>query len=755
MAEKIGVYIDTASLPPCAAAASVAGLVREHFARDCPVVRTLSQVTGGPARAVIEADLAAGTIDAVLVCGPSPRLDDVPVAFGPDVPVGRVNLRPFAALAAHYATSAPVGEPLPPALGALLRDTVAMEVVRLRKTEPLRPETGTTCQTILVLGGGWAGLHAALAAAQAGHAVIVVEKTAHLGGKALAMRRCFSLAPFGQDAVSSGLERLVAAINAQPAMTIHYETTLAALAGAPGQYVATLVGKDGREETVPVGAVVLAAGYRPLAGDWLAPFGYGRFPNVLIAPEFEHMVHDGPLVRPSDGKTPATVAFVADVAGLVAAGRARTPVAPQTNGEEGNPAPFTPIQTIDHLAYASELASMVALKHAGYVRELAPEAAAVIVADSMVFPGLQERAYRAAQDDPGIMLTRATVTDVREEGDGNLVIALKDSLLGADVALEADLVVLSTGVIPTTAFDPTLNLLYRQGPGLPDLDRFGGYADSNFICFPYETRRTGIYAAGCVRQPMTMRQAADDGEGAALKAIQSIVSAGRGVAVHPRSGDRSLPVFNLVRCTQCKRCIEECPFGALDDDGQGTPVPNPSRCRRCGICMGACPERVISFADSSVDMIGSMIRECRPPAESPSGEPRVLVLACENDAVPALDMAAWRGRALSPYVRVIGVRCLGSVNVIWIADAVSQGFDGVMLLGCATGDDYQCHFIKGSQLCSSRLENFAETLTRMGVEPERVVQFEVAIDGYDVVPAMIDRFVETVRRLGPNPFRGL
>ena len=398
---------------------------------------------------------------------------------------------------------------------------------------------------------------------------------------------------------------------------------------------------------------------------------------------------------------------------------------------------------------------MVALKQAGYVRELMPDAVAMIISDNMVVPGLQERFYRTAQDDPGIMLTMGTVTDVREEADGDLVIAAKDTLLGPDVAFGAQLVVLPTGIVPATALDPTLNLLYRQGPGLPDLDRFGGYADSNFICFPYETRRTGIYAAGCVRQPMTMRQAADDGVGAALKAIQCIASAGRGVAVHPRSGDRSLPAFNLVRCTQCKRCIEECPFGALDDDGRGTPVPNPSRCRRCGICMGACPERVISFADYSVDMIGAMIRECRPPADCSSGEPRVLVLACENDAVPALDMAAWRGQAWSPYVRIIGVRCLGSVNAIWIADAISQGIDGVMLLGCATGDDYQCHFIKGSELCARRLENFAETLERMGVEPRRVVQCEVAIDAYDVVPSLIDRFVDMVVRLGPNPFRGM
>ena len=168
-----------------------------------------------------------------------------------------------------------------------------------------------------------------------------------------------------------------------------------------------------------------------------------------------------------------------------------------------------------------------------------------------------------------------------------------------------------------------------------------------------ETRRTGVYAAGCVRQPMTMATAREDASGAVLKAVQCIGSANRGVAVHPRSGDISFPVFNFQRCTQCKRCTEECPFGALDDDEKGTPKPNPTRCRRCGTCMGACPERVISFDNYNVDQIGSMIKEVYVPDNMVEGGPRVIVLCCENDAYPALDMAAFRGKSWSPFVRFV------------------------------------------------------------------------------------------------------
>jgi quinone-modifying oxidoreductase subunit QmoB len=476
--------------------------------------------------------------------------------------------------------------------------------------------------------------------------------------------------------------------------------------------------------------VILAAGwraYKPKEGEF-AHLGFGEFADVVTNETFEEIAKAGKITRPSDGKEAKSVVFV------------------QSPGQEGNDADFE---------YAGAVTSLVSLKQAKYVREDYDDGKAFIFYQHMRTPGLQENFYKSIQQDPGIFLTKGEIARVSKNGNG-LVVEASDTLLGEKISVRADMVVLATGMVPATKDDPVVNMAYRQGPAFRDIGLFNGYVDSNFICFPYETQRTGIYAAGAIRRSMTTEEAMEDATGAALKAIQCLESVNRGVAVHPRSGDMTFPDFFFQRCTQCKRCTEECPFGALDDDAKGTPKPNVSRCRRCGTCMGACPERIIGFADYNIDSIGSMVKSIQVPSEDDYEEPpmRVLGLICENDAYPAIDIAGLNRLSFSADVRFIPVRCLGSVNVIWIKDALSVGMDGVFLLGCKHGDDYQCHFVKGSELASIRMKKIGEALASLALENERVAQFEIAIDEYDKIPQIVNDFVASIEEMGPNPFKG-
>jgi len=767
MAEKIGVYFDKSSIGPYLDLEALAEAVQNKWS-TCQVVAIEDKLASEEGKKRIQEDIDSGQIDGVCVCGTSPRYDWEYFDFGPKVPVVRANLREQCILPFEDPEGKGVdpGQEPPQALQTLARDYVNMSITKLEKTEPPEGEVLEAEKRILVLGGGWTGLNAALSVAESGYDVVLVEKENELGGYAAKLYKTFPLGPPYEEAQPTGVEETIKAVEEHSKITVHTGAQLERFDGQPGQFTATVKTASGEDEIV-VGSMIAATGWQPQDTKYVEPLGYGKHKNVVTSMQFEEMAKKGEIVRPSDGKKPSSVVFILSFGSLLdaivkeeeeqkareAEERAKAQEE-QSDEEVVVEEPFKKTESYRHLAYTNEITSLNSLKQAKYVREFLPGSLAYIIYDHMTIPGVNEHYYKAAQDDPGVMLTKGEVTSVYEEANGAIVVRAEKTLIGEDIEIEADMVVVPTGLVPTTALDPVIKLAYRQGEAFPELELFDGFADSNYICFPYETRRTGIYAAGSVRQPLTLNRSLDDAYGAALKAIQCLESVNRGMSVHPRSGDLTYPKFNFVRCTQCRRCTEECPFGALEEDAEGTPKPNIARCRRCGTCMGACPERVISFDNYSVGQIGSMITQVKVPDEFDQGGPRVLVLACENDAYPALDMAALRGKKWSPYVRIIPVRCLGSVNTIWIADAMGKGYDGALMLGCKYGDDYQCHFMKGSELCDRRMQNIGETLGRLGVEVERVQQEEVAIDDYDLIPQLINDFVENIYKIGPNPFKG-
>jgi quinone-modifying oxidoreductase subunit QmoB len=627
----------------------------------------------------------------------------------------------------------------------LAEDYLRMSAVKLDKCEKPTPFQldGEVAKAVLVVGGGPAGMNAALAAAEAGSQVFLVEKEAVLGGFQSKMYKLGPQTPPYRELEDTGSDELIAKITGNGAIKVFTGTTIDKTEGAPGNFTVSL----SNSETLRVGAIVQATGWVPYDPEKLSgELAYGSSPKIVTNVQFEQMAKEGKL-----GGINA-IAFV------------------QCAGS----------RDANHLSYCSAFCCLVSCKHSMYVKALNPEASVYVIYKDIRTPNQSEEAYREAQRQ-GVIFIRRDETYPAISGADKLTLKTKDVLLNEEVSLEElDLVVLATGMksnnptmveAPLVAFGEDqeaareltekiknanddwsiLNLQYRQGSNLPSLKY--GMPDSHFICFPYESRRTGIYTAGTVRRPMRLTQAKDDGIGAALKAIQAIHAAEVGCAVHPRSGDESYPEFAMSRCTQCKRCTEECPFGAINEDEKANPLPNPTRCRRCGVCMGACPERIVSFKNYSVDMIGSMIKGIHVPEEDEE-KPRVVCLVCENDALPAIDIAAAKGLKWSPYVRFVPVRCLGSVNLVWIADALSSGIDGVMLFGCRRGDDYQCHFIKGSELANVRMSKVSETLTRLVLEADRVQVAEVSIIDADKIPELINSFMETIERVGPNPYKG-
>ncbi|MBI4203814.1 MAG: FAD-dependent oxidoreductase [Betaproteobacteria bacterium] len=616
--------------------------------------------------------------------------------------------------------------------------------VKKMKVPAGNPNVGHN-KRILVVGGGVSGMTAALEAAKAGYEVVLIEKERQLGGWAAKLWKRVAFREPYADPADTGVEQMIAAVGSEKRIKVHLNSVIAKTSGAPGCFTVEISTESGSGLTEEVGAIVQASGFTTYDATKLPEFAYGKSPNVVDQAGLERLARQAaakgePIRRPSDGGEVKSVAFV------------------QCAGQRD--------ETGKHLPYCSGFCCNTSIKQAMYFKDANPEVDTVVIYTDLRTPGNGEDFYRSAQK-KGVIFTKGKGTGVEPNG-ATCKVHFRDLILDEDVAIsEVDLVVLATGQVPNSGVNidlppeaqdkgevkpvSILNLTYRQGRDLPQLK--WGFADSHFICFPYETRRTGIYTAGPVRRPMDIAQAMEDATGAALKAIQAAENAELGRAAHPRSGDLSFPIVRLEGCTQCKRCTVECPFGAIDEDEKRYPVFNESRCRRCGTCMGACPVRVISFENYSVDTVGAQIKAVDIPDEF-SEKPRILVLACENDAYPALDMAGMRRLAYSAFVRTIPVRCLGSVNTIWITDALNSGYDGVMMMGCKHGDDYQCHFVKGSELASYRMGKIDDTLKQMALETERVATYEVAITDIERVPQLINDYAKVIEKIGMSPMKG-
>lgn len=616
------------------------------------------------------------------------------------------------------------------------------------------PERGVN-KRILVVGGGISGMTAALETAKAGYEVLLVEKTAQLGGWTKTFHRRLPTKEPHADPQDNGIGDLVKQVESADKITVFLNATLTKTSGAPGQFCVDITTESGTTATENVGALVQASGFTRYDANQLPEFSYDKAADVVDQTELEALAKSANgegITRPSDGKAVESVVFVQ--------------CAGQRSDKPG------------HLPYCSGYCCNVSIKQAMYFKDQNPDIDTNVIYTDLRVPGNGEDFYRSAQL-KGVVFTNGSVNKVEADG-AQLAVNFHDHILDQEAITHADLVVLATGQVANSGVDidsvvsdadavpdssdkaeqgkqvkvsveSILNLDYRQGPDLPHLKH--GFSDSHFICFPYETRRTGIYACGPVRRPMDIVQSIEDATGAAMKAIQAVEGAAMGRAAHPRSGDLSYPSFRKEGCTQCKRCTVECPFGAIDEDENRYPVFNESRCRRCGTCMGACPVRVISFENYSIDTVGQQIKAIDMPDEFDE-KPRILIFACENDAYPALDMAAHNRIEYNAFVRIIPVRCLGSVNLIWVTDAINAGFDGIMMMGCKKGEDYQCHFVSGSSLAYERLSKIEDTLSQLQLEAERVETHEVEITDIERVPQLINDYAAKIDAIGMNPFKG-
>ncbi len=322
-----------------------------------------------------------------------------------------------------------------------------------------------------------------------------------------------------------------------------------------------------------VGAIVVATGIDVFDATRYPEYGFGKYPDVITNLQFERLCNSsgptsGRVVRPSNGEIPQSVVFVQCVG-------SRDP-------SKGND-------------YCSKVCCMVSAKQLSIFKHHNPDGQAyVFYIDNRAGGKGYEEFLRRAIEEENAQYIRGRVARVFEEG-GRLIVRGENSLLGAPVEVEADLVVLATGL---TAQQDYMNVSRALNLAT---DRYGFFIELHPKLGPVETSLNGIYVAGAAQGPKDIPESVAQG-GAAAGEVLTLFSIGQ-VEIEP-----TVAQLNERLCTGCRTCVGLCAYDAISFDEYGkVAVINAALCQGCGTCAAACPAAAIAVAHYTPDQIFAQI----------------------------------------------------------------------------------------------------------------------------------------------------
>jgi heterodisulfide reductase subunit A2 len=426
-------------------------------------------------------------------------------------------------------------------LGGKARSLVGMAVAGLRAAGGVsdgvravgRERSGGT----VVVGGGAAGMSAALALAEMGHGVELVEREGELGGQWRAIRSQAD----GSDA-QAALAEMVARVKGEERIRVHLGSELVRLEGKAGHYRSVLRSAGGEEE-VAHGAVVVATGGRP-AGT--REYLYGQDPRVVTQRELEEQLAEG------------TLAQVGTVVMIQCVG----------SREEERP-------------YCSRVCCTQAVKNALRLKAERPEVGVYVLYREVRTYGFRERYYEAARA-AGVLFVRYEVAEkpqvVAAGGKpGVLRVGVMEPVLGQPLELEADLVVLSVGAEASGGELAGVLGVERNGDGF--------YREEQAKMKPLDLGRGGMYVAGLAHSPRFVAEAVAQGQGAAMRAAAYL-------AAGPVGEAGAAVWVNERLCSYCGLCVAACPYEARVLDGEARVAQvDYELCKGCGVCAVVCPNK--------------------------------------------------------------------------------------------------------------------------------------------------------------------
>ena len=536
-------------------------------------------------------------------------------------------------------------------------DMVRMAVEKARRLTPLESSELPLIQKALVIGGGIAGMTAAVAIADQGFETHLVEQEGRLGGL---LNELDEVAPANIQA-NMLLETKTRQLF-ESGVHVHLESGITNIGGVVGNFRSTLMDGSGLD----VGAIVVATGSRPYQP---VEFNYGQDPRVITNLEMEDLLQDGV----PDAERITFIACVGARQGAIGCSR---------------------------YCCTSMIAQALRLRKMG-------KKVRVLYKEMRTYSRNAEELYEEASR-AGVQFFRYDPDQPPQEKitwqDAHL--EFYDQLLRVKLRIPTDLVVLVVGLHPTTDSLADQLKLSRSDDGF--------YMELHPKLGPVQTAVQGVYLAGTSQGAKDVRESMAQALAAAGKA-GALLARGK-IEKEPLTA-RLIPDL----CSGCMRCVKVCPYSAIEQIGKpgkdGTVRILEAACMGCGTCAAECNFSAIEMPYFTKDQIMAQIEAALQ--EKP--EEKCLVFTCNWCSYAGADLAGIEKRQYPASSRIIRTMCSARFEEEFISHSFDQGAGAVLVTGCRlteTGSD--CHYNNANQLTWKRFQHWQRKLGRKGIDPERL-----------------------------------
>ncbi len=433
-------------------------------------------------------------------------------------------------------------------------ELVKMAIARARRLRPLENGTLKVNPAGLVIGGGLAGMTAALALGDQGFKVQLIEKTDRLGGTLRDIVNTLEHGNIGEFA-----EALENKVKKHPNITLYLGAEITSIAGHVGKFLVKMA-QNGKTSEVTGGAVIVATGARKAE---TTDFLYGRSKDVLTQSELEKRLHED--------QYPA---------------RSQNVVMIQCVGSRNDQHP-----------YCSRVCCSRAVKNALEIKKRDPGANVYVLYRDVRTYGFREVYFKQARE-AGVIFIRFTPDSPPQVGGDNaLVVTVNSPDLPEPLQIEADNVVLSTGIEPDRDNNKRLSDMLKV-----PLNADGFYVEAHMKLRPVDFTTEGIFLCGLAHSPKFIDENISQARAAAARAATVLSKTVLDVSAQ-------VSYVNQQKCISCMTCVTVCPYSAPFANKDGKGQIEAAKCMGCGICASECPARAIQLNHFETDQFNVMIRQ--------------------------------------------------------------------------------------------------------------------------------------------------